>query len=66
MRLGDALDGLHSQIIPLGPTRGCAQTGILRFTLEIVVYKWLLLIIGEIIFFLYIDNNNNYYYNIFL
>jgi len=28
MRLGDAPDGLYSQIITLGPTRGCAQTGI--------------------------------------
>jgi len=26
--LGDAPDGLDSQITPLGPTRGCAQTGI--------------------------------------
>jgi len=31
MRLGDASDGLEcldSQIIPLGPTGGCAQMGI--------------------------------------
>jgi len=28
-----------------GPTRGGAQTGILRFTMQIFVYKWLLLIL---------------------
>jgi len=28
MRLGDAPDVLDSQIIPLDPTRVCAQTGI--------------------------------------
>jgi len=35
------------QLDPLSPTRGGAQTGILRF--KFVVYKWLLLVIGEII-----------------
>jgi len=28
---------------------GGAQTGIMRFTMDIFVYKWLLLVIGEII-----------------
>jgi len=30
---------------PVGQTWKVAQTGILRFTMEIVVYKWLLLVI---------------------
>jgi len=34
---------------PVGLTRGAVQTGVLRFTEEIFVYKWLLLAIGEII-----------------
>ena len=41
MRLGDAPHCLDSQIIPLGPTSGCAQTEIYKFTVEIFVYKWL-------------------------
>jgi len=49
MRLGDALDGLDSQLDPVGPTRGATQTGILRFTVEIFLYKWLLLAIRLIV-----------------
>jgi len=37
VRLDDASDGLDSQIIPLDPTRGCAQTGIYGEN----CYKWL-------------------------
>jgi len=40
------LDDLDSQLDPVGPTRGGAQTGILRFTMEVFIYKWL---VGEII-----------------
>jgi len=43
------MDGSDSQWDPVGPTRKGAQTGILRFTMEIVVYKWLLLVTREII-----------------
>jgi len=43
------MDSLDSQLDQVGPTRGGAQTGIFRFTMEIFVYKWLLLVIGEII-----------------
>jgi len=32
----------------VGPTRRVAQTGILRFMMEIFVYKWLLLVIPRI------------------
>jgi len=50
MRLDDALDGLDSQSDPVGPTQGGALTEILRFTMEIVVYKLFLLVaIGKII-----------------
>jgi len=38
-----------SHLGPVGPTRRGAQTGILRLTMEIFVYKWLLLVMGEII-----------------
>jgi len=41
--------GLDSQLDPIGQTRGDARTGILIFTNDIFVYKWLLLVIGEII-----------------
>jgi len=34
----------------LGPTLGGAQMGIVRFMVEIAVYKWLLLVLGEIIY----------------
>jgi len=48
--LSEALNGLVSQLLdPVGSTRRGAQTGILRFTIDIFVYKWLPLIIGEII-----------------
>jgi len=36
---------LDLQLDPVGPTRGGTQTGILRFTMEIFVYKWLLLVL---------------------
>ena len=43
-------EGLDSQLDPVGSTRGVAQTGILRFMMEkTFVYKWFLLVIGEII-----------------
>jgi len=42
--LSGSLDGLVSQLEPVDPTRKGTQTGILRFTMEIVVYKWLPLI----------------------
>ena len=32
-------EGLDSQLDPVGPTRGGARTGILRFTMDIFVYK---------------------------
>jgi len=44
------LDGLDSQLDPVGG----AQTGNLRFTMEIVVYKWLILVIGEISIYYFI------------
>jgi len=47
--LSGFLDCLYSRLDQIGPTRGGSQTGILRFTLEVFVYKWLLLVIGEII-----------------
>jgi len=34
---------------PVSPTRGGAQTKTLRFRMEIVVYNWFILVIGEII-----------------
>jgi len=40
---------LDSQLDPLGLTPGGAQTVILILTMDFFVYKWLLLIIGEII-----------------
>jgi len=53
--LSGSLNGLDSQLDPLSPTRGGPQTGILSFTMEIVVYKWLLLVKGEIsILFIFI------------
>ena len=48
--LSGSLDGLNSQLdLQVGPTRRVAQTGILRFTMDIFVYKWLLLVTGGII-----------------
>ena len=47
--LSESLNGLDSQLDPVGPTRRGAQTGTLRFTIEIFAYKWLLLVLGEII-----------------
>jgi len=44
-----SLDDLDSQLDPVDPTRGGAQTEILRFTMHIFDYKWLLLVIREII-----------------
>jgi len=44
--LSGSLDGLDSQFDQVSLTRGVAQTGILKFTLEIFLYKWLLLVIG--------------------
>jgi len=52
--LSEFLNGLGLQLNPVCPTRGGAQTDILRFTMAIFVYKWLLLVIGEII-------SRNYY-----
>jgi len=34
-------EGRKLFLIPLGPTQGGAQTEILRFTVDIFVYKWL-------------------------
>jgi len=42
-------DDLDSQLDQVDPTRGGDQTEILRFTMDIFVYKWFLLVIGEII-----------------
>lgn len=41
--LSGSLDGSDTQLDPVGPTRRRAQTGILRFAMEILVYKRLLL-----------------------
>jgi len=49
MFLCESLDGLDSQLDPVGSTRRGAQTGILRFMIDIFVYKRLLLVIEEII-----------------
>jgi len=46
--LNGSLNGLGSQLVPIGPTRGGPQTVILRFTMELFVFKWLLLVIAEI------------------
>jgi len=42
-------EGLDSQLDPVSSTQGGAQTEILRFTMDIFVYKWLQLFIGGII-----------------
>jgi len=47
--LSGSLDDLDSQLDPVDPTREGEQTGVLRFTMEIFIYKWLLLVIEEII-----------------
>jgi len=49
-----AFEWFRFTIGPGKPTRGDAQTGFLRFMMDIFVYKWLLLVIGEII------NRHNY------
>jgi len=41
--LSDVRDDLDSQLDSAGLTQGDAQTGILRLTMEIFIYKWLLL-----------------------
>jgi len=46
--LSGSRDNLYSQSSPVGPTRGGARTGNLRFTVDISAYKWLLLVIGDI------------------
>jgi len=51
--LSGSQDDLDSQLDPVGPTKRGAQMGILRFTVEIIVYKCLQLVIGEI-------NSKNY------
>jgi len=38
--LSGSLDGLDSQFDLIGRTRRGTQTGILRFTMDIFVYKW--------------------------
>lgn len=43
--LSGSLDGSDTQLDPVGPTRRRAQTGILKFAMEILVYKRLLLFI---------------------
>jgi len=43
--LSGSLDDLDSQLDPVGPIRGGAQTGNFRFTMDIFVFKWLLLVI---------------------
>jgi len=50
--LNGSRNDLDSQLGPVGPIRGGAQTGILRFTMGMFVYKWMLysfLFTGEII-----------------
>jgi len=48
--LSGSRDDLDSQLEQVGPTRENAQVGILRFTMDIFLYKWLpLLVIGELI-----------------
>jgi len=47
--LSESLNVLDSQLDPADSTRRDAQTGILRFTIEIIVYKWLPLVIWEMI-----------------
>jgi len=46
--LSKSLNGLDSKFYPVGSSRGGAQIGILRFTMDIFVYKWLLSVVGEI------------------
>lgn len=45
MCLSGSLNGLDSQLDPLGATRRGAQTGTLGFTMEIFDYEWLSLVI---------------------
>jgi len=47
--LSDSRDNLDSQLNQVGPTGGSVQTWILRFTMEMFIFKWLLLVIGETI-----------------
>jgi len=47
--LSGSLNGLDSQLDQVGSTGGGARTGILRFKIQIFIYKWLLLVIGVII-----------------
>jgi len=49
--LSESLNGLDSQLDPVGSTWRGARTGILRFMVDIFVYEWLLvaIIIAEII-----------------
>jgi len=47
--LSGSLNGLDSQFHQVSPTRRSVQTGILIFTMEIFVYRWFLLVLGEII-----------------
>ena len=51
---GDRLDREGDRLVKKGrgPTPGAAQTRILRFTMEIFIYKWLLLVHNN-------NNNNN-------
>jgi len=54
VRLSGPRDDLDCQLDSVGPTRGGAQTGVLRFTVDIFVYKRLLLVIGEkLVFIIY-------------
>jgi len=45
--LSDLLDDLESPLDQVGDTLGGSQTGILRFTMDIFINKWLLLVIGN-------------------
>lgn len=60
MFLSESLKGLKSQLDQLSPIRRVAQTGTLRSTMEIFVYKWFLLvtysriIIGKNVYILFV------------
>jgi len=49
MCLSGSLDDLDSQLDPVGTTWEGSQTGILRLMTMSIVYKWLLLVIEEMI-----------------
>ena len=64
--LSGSLDDLDSQLDPAGVLRRGAKTSILRCTVEIFVYKWLLFVGMKVeicILFVYCPNLDQGYYN---